>query len=70
MRYRIGTLPGESGTASTDHMLLFTVVIGLLIGLVLVFLGRQGRQLWLVFWGGTLVVAALIYLGATVLGYT
>jgi len=43
-------------------MVLFTVALSLLIGVVLVRLGIYGRQRWLSFWGGSLVLAALVYL--------
>ena len=55
-------------TAVTDHMVLFTVALSLLIGVVLARLGMYGRQRWLTFWGGSLVLAALIYLMVIWLG--
>ncbi|MDA8364065.1 MAG: hypothetical protein M0Z84_09675 [Gammaproteobacteria bacterium] len=69
MRYRInGPHPGVDA-AGSGHMMLFTVLLSLLIGAILVGLGRRGRQRWVVFWGGTLVLAALIYLVAVWVGY-
>ncbi len=50
-------------------MMLFTVLLSLLIGIVLVHLGLKGRQRWVAFWGATLVLAALVYLVAMWLGY-
>ena len=45
MRYRIGDDPATGATA-TDDMLLLTVVIGLVVGMVLIWLARRGRQRW------------------------
>ena len=61
MRYRIGAEPG-SGAQATDDMLLFTVVISLIIGVVLVWLARRGRQMWLLVWSVGLVVASVVYM--------
>ena len=69
MRYRIGATPAHPEITSTDHMLVLTAVLGLLIGVVLFVLARYGRQGWLAFWGGSLVLASLIYLAALYLGY-
>ncbi|MGA7799586.1 MAG: hypothetical protein WCC36_02150 [Gammaproteobacteria bacterium] len=50
-------------------MILFTAMLSLLIGVVLFVLGRRGRQRWLAFWGGSLVLASVIYLLAAAAGY-
>lgn len=46
------------------HMLLFTVVLALCIGIGLFWLGRHGRVMWLWVWSAGLVLASLGYLGA------
>ena len=61
MRYRIGAEPG-SGAQATDDMLLFTVVISLIIGVVLAWLARRGRQMWLLVWSVGLVLASVVYM--------
>jgi uncharacterized membrane protein affecting hemolysin expression len=61
MRYRIGETPA-SGT-STDDMLLFTVVISLIVGIVLTWLARRGRQRWLSAWSIGLILVSIAYLG-------
>ena len=63
MRYRDGHDPALSAWGTTDEVLLFTVVLSLFIGVALVWLGRKGRQMWLVFWSGGLVIASIAYLG-------
>lgn len=66
MRYRIGTeptnLPGQAVTV--DGLTVFSAVFGLLAGSGFVIAGIKGRQRWLMFWGGGLVLASLGYLGS------
>lgn len=61
MRYRIGADP-TSGAQATDDMLLFTVIISLIIGFVLMWLARHGRQMWLMAWSVGLVLASVAYM--------
>ena len=63
MRYRIGEDPNVADYGSTEGMLVVSAVLGLLIGITLVWAGVKGRQIWLVVWCGGLVVASLAYLG-------
>lgn len=62
MRYRIGETSQQVGPPISGEMLVFAVVLGLLIGIVLVGLGRRGRIMWLTVWGGGLVLISIIYL--------
>jgi hypothetical protein len=66
MRYRVGDDPA-SGTTVTDDMVLVTVVIGLIVGIVLVWLAQRGRQMWLLVWSTGLVLASLAYIAWTAL---
>jgi len=61
MRYRVGADPA-SGAQATDDMLLFTMVISLIIGVVLMWLARHGRQMWLMAWSVGLVLASVAYM--------
>ncbi len=61
MRYRIGDDPA-SGATVTDDMLLLTVVIGLVVGIVLIWLARLGQQMWLMVWSVGLVLASIAYI--------
>ena len=61
MRYRIGSDPG-SGAPATDDMLLLTVILSLVVGVVLMWLARKGRQMWLLAWSAGLVVASIVYM--------
>ncbi len=51
-------------------MLNFTVSLARVSGVVLWFLGRRGRVLWLQVWSVGLVLASVAYLGAAVAGLT
>lgn len=68
MRYRIGTEPPQPGASAHDPALYVEGGMGLLIGITLLVVALRGRQRWLAIWGGTLVVAASIYLIALVAG--
>lgn len=56
-------LPIYSQSDGLHFMLNFTVVLALLIGVVLLWLGRKGRVLWLQVWSAGLVVVSIAYLG-------
>jgi hypothetical protein len=58
MRYREGeSLPLAS--SASDDMLLLTAVLGVLIGLILTYMGRRGKQLWMAVWGVGLVLISI-----------
>jgi hypothetical protein len=57
-----GGLQVYSESAGLHFMLNFTVFLALLIGLLLWWLGRKGRVLWLQVWSIGLVVFSLAYL--------
>lgn len=59
MRYAEGeTLPLAS--SASDEMLLLTAVLGVLIGIVLTYLGKKGKQMWMHVWGFGLVIASVV----------
>ncbi|NKC12596.1 MAG: hypothetical protein GKR94_10460 [Gammaproteobacteria bacterium] len=63
MRYREGQDPsGELGGAGSDEVMVFTYAIGLIIGIILTWVGWRGRQWWLVFWCGGLIIASIAVL--------
>jgi hypothetical protein len=64
------TEPLYAHSANLQHTLLFTVVLGFLIGAVLLYLGRRGRVLWLTVWSIGLMLASLVYVGAYIAGLT
>lgn len=61
MRYRIGDDP-SSGAAATDDVLLLTVVISIIVGIVLIWLARLGKQMWLMVWSVGLVLSSIVYI--------
>lgn len=69
MRYRIDEFAKGAAQPVGDDLTIFTAVIGLVAGVILTLLAYRGRQHWLLFWGGGLVLASIIYLVAIVLGY-
>lgn len=69
MRYRIDEFNAGQAAPAGDDMVIFTAVIGLLIGLVLAYVAKRGKQRWLLFWAGGLVLASITYLIAPMLGY-
>lgn len=65
MRYKDGEIPKEQlAVHASDDMLLLTAAMGILIGLILTFLGRKGKQLWMFVWGIGLVLCSA-YLGGS-----
>jgi hypothetical protein len=43
-------------------MFLGIAVYGVFVGIGFVFIGLRGRQRWMVFWGGGLVLSSITYL--------
>ena len=68
MRYRAGEDPATASLISTDYMMILTALLSIAIGAVLVWMGVHGRQMWLRWWGGGLVVASVATLVWTALG--
>lgn len=64
-RYPPGLSPEELPMHSVDGMLLLTAVIGVFVGIALIFLGRKGKQLWMWVWGIALVGFS-IYMGGDI----
>ncbi|MEM7359478.1 MAG: hypothetical protein AAF431_10295 [Pseudomonadota bacterium] len=44
---------------ASDDMLLFTAVIAVVIGLIISYIGKRGKQLWMLVWGIGLVVVSI-----------
>ena len=59
MRYREGEVMPPLAENASDDMLILTAVLGFLIGFVLIYLGRLGKQMWMWVWGAGLVVMSL-----------
>jgi hypothetical protein len=59
MRYRENIPPEQLARHASDDMLLFTAVLGLMIGIGLVWLGNKGKQTWLVAWSIGLIICSI-----------
>ena len=64
MRYLEGEEPNPlyPHSEGMHAMLSLSMVMSLLIGLVLLYLGYKGKIMWLKFWSGGLIAASLAYL--------
>ncbi|VAW91093.1 hypothetical protein MNBD_GAMMA22-2622 [hydrothermal vent metagenome] len=73
MRYREETYQNQTDGIIEpiigNDVLMLTAIIGLMIGILFVFGGRFGKQLWLVFWGAGLVLVSIAYIFYMLLGY-
>lgn len=58
-----------SQSEGLHFMLNFTVSLALIIGIILFFLGRHGRILWLQVWSAGLVISSIAYLIAAIFGW-
>ena len=61
MRYRTGEDPAISAYGSTDEFVTYTVILCIIIGAILVWLGYYGKQWWLVTWNVGLIIASIVY---------
>ena len=60
MRYKEDEIPPEMlAVNASNDMLLFTAVLGLLIGILMFVAGRYGRQMWIWTWGAALVIFSI-----------
>tara|TARA_A100001037_G_scaffold84867_1_gene76992 strand:+ start:414 stop:620 length:207 start_codon:yes stop_codon:yes gene_type:complete len=60
MRYREGQSPDSALAGSgTGDVLIFTLLLGIVFGLVLLGLGIKGKQIWLITWSIGLVVVSI-----------
>lgn len=63
MRYRIDSTTGLPIAETSPGMLGATVFLALVIGIVLLYVGRRGKQLWIVVWSIGLIICSALYLG-------
>jgi len=62
VRYRVDEVTGLPYTETSPGMLAFTVGLSFFIGVVLLVLGRYGKQMWLVVWSAGLIICSVLYL--------
>lgn len=71
MRYREeDPAPNPDYPYSQDMhaMLSVSVVLSLMIGILLLYLGRRGKVMWLRWWSGGLIACSVVYLGLDAIG--
>jgi hypothetical protein len=66
MRYPDQIPPEQLTSHASDDMLLFTAVLSIIIGSILIWLGRRGKQLWMVVWSIGLIICSVL-MGASIL---
>ena len=66
MRYSDDIPREQLAMHASDNMLLFTAVLAVFIGIMLIFLGRKGKQLWMVVWSIGLIICS-ISMGVSIL---
>ena len=59
MRYSDDIPREQLAMHASDNMLLFTAVLAVVIGIILVILGRKGKQLWMVVWSIGLIICSI-----------
>jgi len=76
MRYRIGEeteqalINSEQNSQPVkDGLVGFSVLLGLLIGVLFVVAGFRAKQYWLVFWGAGLGISSVIYFANEMFGF-
>ncbi len=53
--------------AGTDEVVIFTVIISLIVGVILTYLGIKGRQVWLIVTYAPLIFVSIGYLAWSML---
>ena len=62
MRYKIDPITGLPIAETSPGMLGATVLLALVIGIVLPYVGKRGKQLWIVVWSIGLIICSVLYL--------
>jgi len=57
-----------SKNASND-MLYFTAFLSILISIILIYLGKKGKQLWMIVWSIGLIMMTFFMVGSLMFGY-
>ena len=64
MLYPDNIPPDQLTQNAHNDMLLFTAVLAILIGIILTYIGRQGKQLWIVVWSVGLIICSVLMAGS------
>jgi hypothetical protein len=52
-----------------NDMLLFTAFLSVMIGMILIYLGKKGQQLWMIVWSIGLIFMSFFMAGSIMFGY-
>ena len=69
MRYRDTGDYQNLGLPVDDGLVFFSIILGLVLGVVFAYFGLRVKRYWMVIWGVGLVFAALSYFVMRMLGY-
>ena len=59
MRYPENIPHDQLASHASDGMLIFTAVLGVIIGIILTYLGKKGKVLWLFVWSIGLIICSI-----------
>lgn len=68
MRYQEHSEPESPPAGVSPGMMAGTAGYTLLLGVAFIYFGLRGRQRWIAFWGGTMVLAGALYMIALLAG--
>ena len=69
MRYRDTGDYQNLGVPVDDGLVLFSIILGLLLGVAFTYFGLRVKRYWMAIWGMGLILAALSYFVMRMLGY-
>ena len=69
MRYRDTGDYQNLGVPVDDNLVLFSIVLGIILGVAFVAFGLRVKRYWMVIWGVGLIFASLSYFVMRMLGY-
>lgn len=69
MRYRDTGNYENLGAPAGDDMIFFSIILGIIIGVIFIIFGKRVKRYWMVIWGSGLILAALSYFVMKMLGY-
>lgn len=64
MLYPDNLPPDQLAQNAHNDMLLFTAVLAILIGIALIYLGKLGKQQWMLVWGIGLIICSVLMAGS------
>lgn len=64
MLYPDNIPPDQLTQNAHNDMLLFTAALAILIGIALIYLGKRGKQQWMVVWSVGLIICSALMAGS------